>query len=62
MGSDNYPDSDNWNSENFRGGAIKKKKLRDETKKLSKKINSDKFKRSNREKTDIWKINNWIAL
>jgi hypothetical protein len=42
-----------------------KKKQRTDTKKDAKRITSDNFKRSNREKSNIamqyWKINDWMA-
>ena len=50
--SDNYRYRDSWKSDNFRERAIKKKQ-RTDTNKDAKRIKSDNFTSSNREKFNI---------
>ena len=51
--SDNYRYRDSWESDNFREREPSKKKQRTNTKKDAKRIKSDNFSRSNREKSNI---------
>ena len=51
--NDNYHYRDSWNCDNFREISIKKKKQRTDTKKDAKRIRSDNFTWSNREKSNI---------